>query len=327
MGATVANPDLSIIVPLYNEEDNVGPLHEAILEVVRGLDRSVELILVDDGSRDATFARACALPRRPELPLRILRFRRNYGQTAAMVAGIDHARGRVLVTMDGDLQNDPHDIPRFLEKIEDGFDLVVGWRKNRKDHWSRVLPSKVANWLIGRVTGVPIRDNGCSLKAYRAELIKQIPLYSEMHRFIPAMASLAAPRIAEIEVRHHPRRFGRSKYGFSRIYKVLVDLLTIRTLLSFARHPWAWLGGAAGLSAGVALAALLAALFAAPDYGHGPSVVWSGIATLAGALSLFSLVLGFLAQLVWAGRREQLGLFRQLAVRRLEPAGPPAGSG
>ncbi len=321
MGEATA-PDLSIVVPLYNEEDNVTPLFEAILDVVRALDRRAELILVDDGSRDATFERACALPRLPELPLRIVRFRRNYGQTAAMVAGIDHARGRVIVTMDGDLQNDPRDIPRFLEKIGEGYDLVVGWRKDRKDHWSRVWPSKIANWLIGRVTGVPIRDNGCSLKAYRADLIREIPLYSEMHRFIPAMASLAAARIAEIEVRHHPRRFGRSKYGFSRIYRVFVDLLTIRTLLSFARHPWAWLGGASAVSAAVAIAALAAAFVAAVDYGYGPSVVWSGIATLTGSLAIFTLVLGFLAQLVWAGRREQLALFRRLAVRRTAPPAP-----
>ncbi|HFA60071.1 MAG TPA: glycosyltransferase, partial [Rhodospirillales bacterium] len=191
--------DLSIIVPLYNEEDNVELLYRAIREAVLPLGLATEILFVDDGSRDRTFERAAALPRHDGVHLRIVKFRRNYGQTTAMVAGIDHARGRILVTMDGDLQNDPRDIPRFLEKIAEGYDLVVGWRRDRKDHWSRVLPSKVANWLIGKVTGVPIRDNGCSLKAYRADLIKRIPLYSEMHRFIPAMASLAAPRIAEIE--------------------------------------------------------------------------------------------------------------------------------
>lgn len=314
-------PDLSIVVPLYNEEDNVEPLFAAILAVARRLDRRVELVLVDDGSQDATFARACALPRQPELPLRIVRFRRNYGQTAAMVAGIEQARGRVIVTMDGDLQNDPEDIPRFLAKIDDGFDLVVGWRKDRKDHWSRVLPSRIANWLIGKVTGVPIHDNGCSLKAYRADLIRSIPLYSEMHRFIPAMASLAAPRIAELEVRHHPRRFGRSKYGFSRIYKVFVDLLTIRTLIGFARRPRAWLGGASTVAGLMALLALLVAFAAPADYGFGPSIVWSGVAVLWGALAIFTLVLALLAELVWAGSREQLVLFPRLALRRPEPVG------
>ena len=185
--------------------------------------------------------------RAPTRDLRVVKFRRNAGQTAAMAAGIDHARGEVLITMDGDLQNDPQDIPLFLAKIAEGYDLVVGWRHDRQDHWSRVLPSKVANWLIGKVTGVPIKDNGCSLKAYRADLIKNIPLYNEMHRFIPAMASLAAPRIAQIKVRHHARRFGQSKYGFSRIYKVFVDLVTIRSILSFSRRPATWLGIVVGL--------------------------------------------------------------------------------
>ena len=202
--------DLSIIVPLYYEEDNVRLLHEAICAAVRPLGLRTEIVFVDDGSKDRTFERCLELPRtNPDL--RLVKFRRNAGQTAAMAAGIDHARGDVLITMDGDLQNDPGDIPLFLEKIAEGYDLVVGWRHDRQDHWSRVLPSKVANWLIGKVTGVPIKDNGCSLKAYRADLIKNIPLYNEMHRFIPAMASLAAPRIAQIKVRHHARRFGQSK--------------------------------------------------------------------------------------------------------------------
>jgi len=316
--ASARGIDLSIIVPLYNEEDNLRPLYEAILAAVRPLGLAVELLFVDDGSTDATFARALELPRlRDGVHLRILRFRRNYGQTAAMVAGIDHARGRILVTMDGDLQNDPRDIPRFLAKIEEGYDLVVGWRRNRKDHWSRVLPSKVANWLIGKVTGVPIRDNGCSLKAYRAELIKRIPLYAEMHRFIPAMASLAAARIAEIEVRHHPRRFGRSKYGFSRIYKVLLDLLAIRTILSFARRPFAWLGGLALAAAGGAaltFAAYLGTLF---DPARGPSVVESAIAVLLGSLAIFALALGLLNELVYAGRARELETLHRLSVRRL----------
>ena len=213
-----------------------------------------EIVFVDDGSKDRTFERCLELPRtNPDL--RLVKFRRNAGQTAAMAAGIDHARGDVLITMDGDLQNDPGDIPLFLEKIAEGYDLVVGWRHDRQDHWSRVLPSKVANWLIGKVTGVPIKDNGCSLKAYRADLIKNIPLYNEMHRFIPAMASLAAPRIAQIKVRHHARRFGQSKYGFSRIYKVFVDLVTIRSILSFSRRPATWLGIVSGFGA-LAVAAL-----------------------------------------------------------------------
>jgi glycosyltransferase involved in cell wall biosynthesis len=158
-----------------------------------------------------------------------------------MAAGIEHARGNVLVTMDGDLQNDPADIAHFLSKIAEGYDIVVGWRYNRQDKLiSRKIPSKIANWLIGKVTGVPIKDNGCSLKAYRASLIKEIPLYSEMHRFIPAMASIAGPRIAEIKVRHHARQFGASKYGISRVYKVLLDLMVIKTVASFTARPLQW---------------------------------------------------------------------------------------
>ncbi len=306
--------DLSIIVPLYNEEDNVRPLFEAIAAAVAPLPLDVELLLVDDGSRDATFARALELPRHTKPKLRLIKLRRNYGQTAAMAAGIAHARGRILITMDGDLQNDPQDIPRFLAEIDEGFDLVVGWRKARKDHWSRVWPSKVANRLIGWITGVPIKDNGCSLKAYRAELIKAIPLYAEMHRFIPAMASLAGARIAEIEVRHHPRRFGRSKYGFSRIYKVLVDLVVIATLLDFARRPMRWLLGTAGLAAAVACVATgLFVLTRAT-----PGVAFQGVAMLAGALTAFLVFLGLLSYLLHSTRAPWLDRFRLLAARPLE---------
>lgn len=310
--------DLSIIVPLYNEEDNVRPLYEAIRAVVRRLGRPAELILVDDGSRDATFARALELPRHDGLHLRLVKLRRNAGQTAAMVAGIDHARGRILLTMDGDLQNDPADIPLFLAKIEEGHDLVVGWRHRRQDHISRVLPSKVANWLIAKVTGVPIKDNGCSLKAYRAELIKQVPLYSEMHRFIPAMASLAAPRLAQLKVRHHPRRFGRSKYGFSRIYKVALDLLAIRAILAFARNPVGWLGLGAAL-AGLASLAMLAVAFGHAAGNTRPSIVFSGLAVLSGSLAVFLVFLGLIGHMLHVVAAERLRGFLVMAAKPLGP--------
>jgi glycosyltransferase involved in cell wall biosynthesis len=231
---------LSIVVPMYNEQENVTPLYRAIVAAASKLGRSFEVIFVDDGSADRTVEVASELARR-DPHLRIVKFRRNYGQTAAMAAGIEHARGEIVVTMDGDLQNDPEDIGAFVEKIEEGYDLVVGWRFNRQDKLvSRKIPSRIANRLIAKVTGVPIRDNGCSLKAFRADLIKHIPLYSEMHRFIPAMASIAGPRIAEIKVRHHARRFGQSKYGLSRIYKVLLDLTVIKTIAAFASRPLRW---------------------------------------------------------------------------------------
>ena len=233
-------PDLSVIVPFYNEEDNIVRMHAAIVAALEPLGIEFEMVFVDDGSRDRTLHRAIDLAQH-DARLRVVQFRRNYGQTPAMAAGIEHARGKVLVTMDGDLQNDPRDIEHFLAKMNEGYDIVVGWRFNRQDKLvSRKIPSKIANWLIGKVTGVPIKDNGCSLKAYRAALIKEIPLYSEMHRFIPAMASIAGPRIAEIKVRHHARQFGQSKYGLSRVYKVLLDLMVIKTVASFTSRPLLW---------------------------------------------------------------------------------------
>lgn len=294
------NPlDLSVIVPAYNEEESVEPLHAAIVEAVEPLKLSFEIVFVDDGSKDATFAVAKRLAER-DRRVRVIKFRRNYGQTPAMVAGIEHARGRVLVTMDGDLQNDPADIPEFLAKIEEGYDIVAGWRRRRQDKLvSRVIPSKVANWLIARVTGVPIKDNGCSLKAYRAELIKNIPLYSEMHRFIPAMTSLAGARIAQIPVRHHPRRFGVSKYGLSRVYRVLFDLLAIKTVLVLAARPLFSFTGAALLAASLS-AALLVYVLARSVVGEGGfSTVILGLSLLFGVFALFLVSLGLLAQLIY----------------------------
>jgi glycosyltransferase involved in cell wall biosynthesis len=233
-------PNLSIIVPMYNEQESVTPLYRAIVKAVVPIGRPFEMVFVDDGSKDRTVEVATELAR-GDSRLRIVKFRRNYGQTAAMAAGIEYARGDILITMDGDLQNDPEDIQNFVDKIEEGYDVVVGWRFNRQDKLvSRKIPSRIANKLIAKVTGVEIRDNGCSLKAFRASLIKNIPLYSEMHRFIPAMASMAGPRLAEIKVRHHARRFGQSKYGLSRVYKVLLDLTVIKTIATFASRPLRW---------------------------------------------------------------------------------------
>ncbi|MDP2248368.1 MAG: glycosyltransferase family 2 protein [Nitrosomonadales bacterium] len=231
---------LSIVVPLYNEEDNVQPLYLAIISALAGKVDDYEVLLVDDGSKDDTYFRAAMLVER-DPRIRVVRFRRNYGQTAAMSAGIKYARGEVIVTMDGDLQNDPTDIPMLLSLIDQGFDIVVGWRRKRKDGGARVFVSKIANRIMARVMGVSVRDSGCSLKAYRAALIQDIPLYGEMHRFIPALSQLAGAKLAQVEVKHHPRRYGVSKYGFSRIYKVMLDIISIRALLSYAKHPLGWL--------------------------------------------------------------------------------------
>lgn len=286
--------DLSVIIPLYNEEDSVELMHQRIREATDPLGKQVEILFVDDGSADRTFEKCKVLAASDPL-LRIIKFRKNYGQTPAMVAGIDNARGEILVTMDGDLQNDPGDIPLFLQEMQKGFDIVVGWRFNRQDKLvTRKIPSKIANWLIGKVTGVPIKDNGCSLKAYRASIVKKIPLYSEMHRFIPAMMSMAGVRISEIKVRHHARQFGQSKYGLSRIYKVLLDLLTIKTLISFVARPLVWFGSMAIISALISLGILISLLFASDI-----SLVAVGISLLLACLTLFLLFAGVLSELVY----------------------------
>jgi glycosyltransferase involved in cell wall biosynthesis len=208
-----------------------------------------------------------------------------------MAAGIEQARGRVLITMDGDLQNDPADIANFLAKIDEGNDIVVGWRHDRQDKLiSRKIPSRIANWLIGKVTGVPIRDNGCSLKAFRASLIKEIPLYSEMHRFIPAMASIAGPRIAEIKVRHHARQFGESKYGISRVYKVLLDLMVIKTVAAFTARPLRWFSMLAAPAALLGLAILAYSLWQL----WGPGVAEPGLSIPLAGTGLMLLMAAFI---------------------------------
>ncbi len=233
-------PKISVVVPLYNEAGCIRLLHESLVRVLDGMDVSHEIVFVDDGSEDETFSIATAIAS-TDPRLRVIRLRKNFGQTPAFAAGIDHARGEVIVTMDGDLQNDPVDIPKLLDKLDEGFDVVVGWRHRRQDALvTRKIPSMLANWIIGKVTGIPIHDNGCSLKAFRGEVARNMPLYSDMHRFMPAAASTSGARIAEIRVTHHPRRFGKSKYGLSRIYKVALDLLATKTIMSFSSRPLQW---------------------------------------------------------------------------------------
>lgn len=288
---------VSIIAPLYNEEDSVEPLYNAIKATANTLPCEHEIIFVNDGSKDRTIERCRSLAE-TDPNLKIIEFRKNYGQTPAMAAGIDNASGDVLVTMDGDLQNDPSDIPMMLEKLTEGYDIVVGWRHNRQDKLiSRKIPSVIANRLIGKVTGVPIKDNGCSLKVYRADLMKSMPFYSEMHRFIPALLSLAGARVAQVKVKHHARQFGESKYGLSRIYKVLLDLLTMKTILSVSHHPARWF---AALSSIPFAAFLIFSYFIAQQAIAGSSIV----VMLSCALCFFSLGgflfgLGLLSELIY----------------------------
>ena len=234
----VKKPILSIVVPVYNEEENVRLLFEKIQAVCETIGETYEVLFVDDGSQDATFAVLSELSEQRS-ELKVIRFKKNAGQTAAMAAGFEFAQGQRIISMDGDLQNDPADIPKLLEKLDEGYDLVCGWRKERQDKFlTRRVPSIVANWIIGKVTRVPIHDNGCSLKAYRASVIKQVPLYGEMHRFIPAMSTMVGAHIAEIVVTHHPRQFGKSKYGLGRVWRVMLDIIAFKFIISvFASRP------------------------------------------------------------------------------------------
>jgi glycosyltransferase involved in cell wall biosynthesis len=290
---------LSVIVPFYNEEDSIGPMHAAIVSAVEPLQIPFEMVFVDDGSRDATAVKAEEIARR-DSRVRIVKFRRNYGQTAAMAAGIQYATGEILVTMDGDLQNDPNDIKEFLAKMAEGYDIVVGWRHKRQDKLlSRKIPSVIANRLIGKVTGVRITDNGCSLKAFRGPLIRSIPLYSEMHRFIPAMASIAGPRIAELKVRHHARRFGTSKYGLSRVYKVLLDLMVIKTVTAFTARPLVWFSLMCIPLTLVGLATLTGGLLVAIPAGGRLSLPLTGSGVIFLTAAIILMASGTLGELIY----------------------------
>lgn len=307
---------LSIAVPLYNEEESVAPLVAAIREAMEELPDSWELLLVDDGSVDDTAVIADALSAE-DSRIRVIRLARNYGQSAAMQAGFDLARGDVIVTMDGDLQNDPRDIPRLLAKLDEGHDLVTGYREQRKDPLlTRKIPSWIANRIIRSVTGVPIRDNGCSLKAYRREVLERIRLYSDMHRFIPAIsASVAGASIAELPVRHHARRFGSSKYGLSRVGAVLGDLLTITMIRSFRERPLVLfsIGAIAALLASLVPTTVFAAAVAG-YFGDASLVVLAGISLCLVGLASFLFMLGLIAETVLRAQQEMDPLDR-LIVR------------
>lgn len=235
--ASALPPHVSVVVPIHNEYENLPRLLEAISATLIKSNIRYEILCIDDGSTDGSgdLLKQIASDR---TDLRSVILRRNYGQTAAMAAGFSHAKGQIIVTMDGDMQNDPADIPILLDKLNEGYDLVSGWRKNRQDATvTRLIPSQIANWLIAQVTGVKVHDYGCSLKAYRAELIADMNLYGELHRFLPALAFIEGARIAEIPVRHHPRQFGKSKYGLDRTFRVVMDLITVFFMRKFLTRP------------------------------------------------------------------------------------------
>ncbi len=290
---------ISVVIPLYNEEESVPQLYEELTATLEATGHPYEIIVVDDGSSDSSFDH---LQRLHELDprLKVIRFRRNFGQTAAFAAGFDAARGDVIVTLDADLQNDPADIPRLLTKANEGYDVVSGWRVKRRDPFHRRLPSQVANWLISRVTGVRLHDYGCSLKVYRREVVKNIRLYGELHRFIPAIASWMGVSIAEIPVNHRPRSFGRSKYGtVTRTVKVFLDLLTVRFLLSYATRPIHVFGGlgllAVGAGSALGLYLTYVKLVLREDIGNRPLLT---LAVLLMIVGVQMISMGLLGELV-----------------------------
>jgi len=283
------SPEVSVFLPVFNEEPNLRPLHEKLNLALAHLGRTAEIIYVDDGSSDHSLEVlreiAAADPR-----VRVIALRRNYGQTPAMAAGIHAARGRVLIPMDADLQNDPADIARLLDKLDEGYDVVSGWRKNRQDPLiTRKVPSQMANWLISRIGGVPLHDYGCSLKAYRRESLEDVQLYGEMHRFIPIYASWSGARVTEIPVEHHARTMGKSKYGLSRTIKVVFDLMTIKFMASYQTKPL-YMFGFAGLATFIIsfLCAVLALLMKFAGWPHHADFVQTPLPVL----TMVMLVLG-----------------------------------
>jgi glycosyltransferase involved in cell wall biosynthesis len=315
-------PYISVVVPLYNEAENVEDLHRELTASLEALGRPYEVLLVDDGSSDGTLGRLLALEAR-DARVRVLRLRRNFGQTAAFSAGFDHARGDVVVTSDGDLQNDPADIPRLVAKLDEGYDMVCGWRRDRKDPATKKVPSWFANRIIAWATGVHIHDYGCSLKAIRVEVVRGLRLYGEMHRFIPAVASWMGVEVAELPVNHRPRTRGRSKYGLGRTVRVLLDLFTVKFLLAYGTRP-AHLFGMMGLAfggTGFVILAYLAyiRLFADTAIGGRPLLQLGLLLFLFGVMLL---IFGLMAELLVRTYHESQGK-PTYVVKELHPAEDP----
>jgi glycosyltransferase involved in cell wall biosynthesis len=290
---------LSIIIPIYNEEDNLSLLYERLVSTLGDINLDYEIIYVDDGSYDTSFTLLEQLAQQDK-NVKVIRFSRNYGQTAALAAGIEHAVGDAVIFIDADLQNDPTDIHKMLTKLNEGYDVVSGWRKDRQDKWlSRILPSQIANWVISKVTKVHLHDYGCTLKIYRREVLQGYRLYGEMHRFLPAYAAQVGAHIIEIPVKHHPRRYGQSKYGLGRTGKVILDLLTVKFLNSYAQKP-IYLFGSVGIafifmSCFLVLYLLLEKFFLGLSLIRNPLLLMSVMFMIIGAQSIF---LGLMSELL-----------------------------
>lgn len=291
--------DLSIVIPFYNEEDSIKPLYDAVTDAMSKLEFTYELILVDDGSKDNTIGKMIEIAK-TDSRLKVIKLKKNYGQTTGLHAGFQNAIGKYIVTMDGDLQNDPADIGNMMEKLGEGNDICLGWRENRQDSaFSRLLPSKIANWLVRTVTGIPVRDNGCAIRSYKAETINKFPMYSEMHRLLPVINALTGASFTQIPVKHHARQFGSSKYGLSRIYKVILDLVALKTVFSSFNKP---LFGFGSLSIVSGILFLLTTIitsltwFFNPGY---PLVVLLGSTALLGILTFTLAFLGISCHLIY----------------------------
>jgi len=293
------SPDISVFLPVFNEEPNLRPLHTKLSEALKTLERSAEIVYVDDGSSDGSLKILREIAQL-DPRVRVVALRRNYGQTAAMAAGIDAARGKVLIPMDADLQNDPADIARLLDKLDEGYDVVSGWRKNRKDKMvTRKIPSMLANRLISWIGGVPLHDYGCSLKAYRRESLEDVRLYGEMHRFIPIYAAWAGARVTEIPVEHHARTMGKSKYGLSRTIKVVFDLITIKFMASYQTKPIYVFGTFGMFAFGISFFSGLYAVFL--KYSHKATFVQTPLPILCivmFAVGVQFLLMGLLAEML-----------------------------
>lgn len=292
-------PELSLIIPVFNEEENIDILYEKIVEATGKLDRTWEAVLIDDGSQDSSFAKLERIAAR-DARIKVIRFVRNFGQTAALSAGIDHARGEIIIPMDADLQNDPADIQRLLDKLAEGYDCVSGWRKDRQDElFTRLIPSWIANKLISVISGVRLHDYGCSLKAYRREVISGVRLYGEMHRFVPIYASWMGAKVTEIPVIHHARQFGKSKYGINRTIKVVLDLCTLKFMASYLTKP-IYVFGSAGLWS-LALSFLAFIYMVILKYGYDTSFIETPLPVLVSMFFMVGiqlLLMGLLAEIL-----------------------------
>jgi len=319
---------LSIVIPIHNEEPSILPLYDRLTAVLEGLKKPYEMIFVDDASTDRSFDLLANLVE-TDLRLKVVRLRRNFGQTAALSAGFDEAQGSVIVSLDGDLQHDPEDIPALLAKIEEGYDIASGWRKDRVDNaLTRKIPSRIANWLMAKASGINLRDFGTTFKAYRAEILKDINLYGELHRFIPALASFYGARIAEVPIRNTPRLAGDSHYGLGRTFNVMFDILTIRFLLKYFTRPMQFFGriGLSGLTVGCAILAglLVDKLFTGHGMltDHGPLLIFAVLLILAGLMMFSTGLLGeVLMRTYFESQGRRIYAVREIRCRR-EPVAP-----